>query len=218
VKNNSGWQRSYAEAPEYLRDFSKAEDPDGRVVQELLAMTDWKRKRVLEIGCGSGRFSASIAKESGAMQWLNLDRSRPLLGLAQLAGTSHLLQGDALSLPLAGNSVDVIFSAWVFSYFWGDQLSKVIQECSRVLSPGGEIWIFENEAIAIPDAMPEDGRISALKEEGFIKQSHVLTELRFLSQGQAEAVTEFLMGSGAPKPDSCGRIPHQVQLLKKSFG
>ncbi len=218
MKNNSGWQKSYVDAPEYVQSFAEAEDPDGWVVQELLLMTHWEGKQVLEIGCGSGRFSEILAAETHAAQWLSLDRSRPLLHLAQQAGVPDLIQGDAQCLPLADVSADVIFSAWVFGYFWGSSLQTVLQECSRVLRPGGEVWLFENEATHLSDAMPEDGRILALKKAGFVKQSHVLTELRFSSQRQAENVTQLLMGEEAPKPDSRGRIRHQVQLLKKSFG
>jgi predicted SAM-dependent methyltransferase len=45
-------------------------------------------------------------------------------------------------LPFASNSVDSIYSTHMFEHFYPDELGRLLQECLRVLKPGGGIRLI----------------------------------------------------------------------------
>jgi len=61
--SNSGenWNRAYVEAPEIFDAFSRAEDPDGLITRSVLKHAELEGRRVLEIGCGTGRYTREWA-------------------------------------------------------------------------------------------------------------------------------------------------------------
>jgi len=61
---------------------------------------------ILEIGCGTGHFTRWFSQQG--MQVIGLDLSPAMLEEANRFGSSLLLQGDALKLPFASNSFDLI--------------------------------------------------------------------------------------------------------------
>jgi len=61
---------------------------------------------ILEVGCGTGHFTRWFSQQG--MQVIGLDLSRAMLEEANRFRSSLLLQGDALTLPFASNSFDLI--------------------------------------------------------------------------------------------------------------
>jgi demethylmenaquinone methyltransferase / 2-methoxy-6-polyprenyl-1,4-benzoquinol methylase len=103
---------------------------------------------VLDLCCGTGDMTLALDKRrpkvAGAAPILAADFSHAMLSLgkAKFAGKPILaIEADALNLPLASRSVDLVTAAFGFrnlaSYPDG------LRELHRVLRPGGEIAILE---------------------------------------------------------------------------
>ena len=115
---------------------------EGRVVEQILAETQVKGKRVLEVGAGSGRDSVSLA-QAGATAIL-LDYSAASLevarGVAERAGQRvHLVRADALRMPFRDRDIDVVFHQGLLEHF-RDPL-PLLRENVRVLAPGGILLV-----------------------------------------------------------------------------
>jgi len=96
-----------------------------------------KDKLVLDVGCGSGRFS-DIALSFGAIV-IGIDYSSAIdAAKNNLKNYSNflLIQGDALRLPLADNTVDFAFSVGVLHHTPAPEIA--INEVHRVLRSNGE--------------------------------------------------------------------------------
>ncbi len=115
---------------------------EGRVVEEILAETDVRGRRVLEVGAGSGRDSVRLA-EAGATAIL-LDYSMASLevarGVAERASRPvHLVRADALRMPFREASVDVVFHQGLLEHFRDPM--PLLRENVRVLAGGGILLV-----------------------------------------------------------------------------
>ena len=102
---------------------------------------DVKGKLVLDVGCGSGRFSEVIAKWGGRVVSLDysvaIDEAKK--NLNNLGLNADFVQGDALSLPFPDNTFDAVFSIGVLQHTADPLLA--LREMCRVLRPGGLIGL-----------------------------------------------------------------------------
>jgi len=97
--------------------------------------------RILDLGCGTGRFSQGLANRFDA-EVVGVDPSRKMLAIAR--GKPHELrvryvEGRAEAIPLEAGSVDMIFTSMTFHHFTDRAL--VASECRRVLRPGGALLV-----------------------------------------------------------------------------
>lgn len=115
--------------------------------QRIVDWIDWRGAgRILDIGGGSGMVSRLLMREPGT-QMVCLDISHPMLVHSPVPG----VQADAMVLPVASGSFDLIVSAAFLHHLPGLE-SKVLDECFRVLAPGGRIvgydpnaWSLQNQ-------------------------------------------------------------------------
>lgn len=100
--------------------------------------------RVLEIGCGLGSDSRSIARRGACLVSLDLSLNNVLLtrtgmrllGLEGLGGVC----ADAERLPFKDNSFDVVYSFGVLHHT--PRTRQAIEEAYRVLKPGGRCVVM----------------------------------------------------------------------------
>ena len=102
---------------------------------------DQNIKTILDLGCGTGRFSEALAARFDA-EVVGIDPSHKMLEQARRKRRDcrvryELGQGEAIPLP--NNSVDLIFMSMVFHHF--DKPSVAACECRRVLSDGGTAFL-----------------------------------------------------------------------------
>jgi len=111
-------------------------------LHHLLRLVDfdgYRGRRVLEVGCGAGVDLARFAKGGAAVVGVDLassaiDLARANFAQQGLAGEFHVADGE--KLPFADESFDFVFAHGVVQYTANPQ--RLVDECRRVLRPGGE--------------------------------------------------------------------------------
>ena len=108
-------------------------------VLERLELIKLAPQRILDLGCGTGLNSKALEKRYPKAQVISLDLAPAMLQQARKhkrwLSKQRFICGDAEQLPLAKNSVDMIFSSLTLQ--WCHDLDSAFRECFRVLKPGG---------------------------------------------------------------------------------
>lgn len=109
--------------------------------QHAMGQALWQRlperaTTVLDLGCGPGHWTARLS-DHYRVQAIGLDLAPGMLGEARRrhAGQGRWLCGDALAMPLASRSLDLVFSNLAIQ--WCRDLQGVFDELHRALAPGG---------------------------------------------------------------------------------
>lgn len=92
---------------------------------------------ILDLGCGTGRFTQSLAAHFDA-EVVGIDPSKKMLDQARRKLRDprvRYLLGCGEAIPLAGNAVDLIYMSMIFHHF--DDPILAARECRRVLRDGG---------------------------------------------------------------------------------
>jgi ubiquinone/menaquinone biosynthesis C-methylase UbiE len=93
---------------------------------------------VVDIACGQGRYSPVIKEAFPACQIIGIDISPVALELAmKRSPENHCIAAACESLPLADDTVDMIFSIETLEHVV--DVRATIREWGRVLKPGGRI-------------------------------------------------------------------------------
>jgi malonyl-CoA O-methyltransferase len=94
-------------------------------------------ENMLDLGCGTGYFCSALRDRFPRAHYLGLDLAGGMVDFARRRNASDCewLVADAESLPLASESVDLVFSSLAVQ--WCYRLEHLFAELSRVLSPGG---------------------------------------------------------------------------------
>jgi ubiquinone/menaquinone biosynthesis C-methylase UbiE len=98
-------------------------------------------RRILDLGCGTGRFSHCLASQFNA-EVIGLDPSSKMLQVARAKQGDprvHYELGRAEAVPLANASVDLIFVSMSLHHFTDRTLAAL--ECRRVLSDHGTVVV-----------------------------------------------------------------------------
>ncbi len=105
-------------------------------------------KLVVDAGCGSGKFSAAIAR-FGAKKVIGLDIGEDGLAFARAQSAKadygdrlDYRYGSLLDIPLEDSSVDLVWSNGVIHHTLNYE--KCVEEFARVLKPGGTLFLYVN--------------------------------------------------------------------------
>jgi ubiquinone/menaquinone biosynthesis C-methylase UbiE len=103
---------------------------------------------VLDAGCGSGRLAVLIARRWPDLQVRGVDLEPGMVEVAarraeqeNLGSRVQFTAADLADLQLPDDSVDLIVST-ASMHHWAD-VGAVIASLSRVLRPGGQLWIYD---------------------------------------------------------------------------
>jgi ubiquinone/menaquinone biosynthesis C-methylase UbiE len=102
------------------------------------------KKRILEVGAGTGGDSIYLAEMGGDVYALDYSQSSLELirKISKIRNVKlHLVKADARSLPFCDNFFDFIFSAGVMEHFKEKEIGGVLAEQGRVLNKGGFLLV-----------------------------------------------------------------------------
>ena len=104
------------------------------------ALPQKRVQRVLDLGCGTGRFTAALAETFGC-KVVAIDPSGQMLHQHAGGDNVSLVRGDAERIPLVEESVDLIWMSQVFHHLRNPEI--VCENAYYVLRPGG-VWTIRN--------------------------------------------------------------------------
>ena len=92
---------------------------------------------VLDLGCGTGYFYPELRRRFPGARYIGLDLAQGMVEYARehYPDAGEWLVGDAEALPLAADSVDLVFSSLALQ--WCFRPAHLFAELARVLRPGG---------------------------------------------------------------------------------
>ncbi|WP_202914505.1 class I SAM-dependent methyltransferase [Paenibacillus antri] len=164
---------------------------------------------ILDLGAGSGRFAASLAKQAKSL--ICTDISESMLNLLdsklEKQGTHRnwkTLIADHRKLPIEDQSIDIVISGWSICYLthtgnerWEENLEQIFKEMKRVLRNRGTIIIFETMGTGTEIPKPPEylkPYFHALTDKYDFKHRWVRADYEFPSFEEAKNGTEFFFG------------------------
>jgi len=127
-----GYDRARDHGPQYL-------DLWMRTVAAVMPRE--RIRSILDLGCGTGRFSYSLAESFGATVIAIDPSSRMLAKACAKRGTRsvHPIAARGENVPLPAASIDLVFISMVFHHFSAP--AQAAGECRRVLRGHGRVFL-----------------------------------------------------------------------------
>jgi ubiquinone/menaquinone biosynthesis C-methylase UbiE len=106
-------------------------------------------EKILELGCGTGHATISLAGsvgEAGRVDALDLSpkmirQAEANVHALELHDRVNFIVGDALKLNAADATYDAVFASFTIELFDSDEMSSILAEVRRVLRPGGRFAV-----------------------------------------------------------------------------
>lgn len=123
----------------------------------------FKNKVVLDAGCGSGKFTSTIAK-LGAKKVYGVDIGKKGLEFAktqakkkEYCANIEYIEGSLLDIPLGSNQIDMVWSNGVIHHTL--DYNKCLYEFNRVLKQGGELFLYVNGSFGLFELLQDALRV-----------------------------------------------------------
>jgi len=122
-----------------------------KMITETLAKHLEPNCRILDVGCGRGLVTCSLALKNFEVHGVDIsvDALEIANKLAHKLGcrpTFHLIEGN--DLPFADSYFDAAFCVWTLHEIPQDQIQKISKELHRVLRKMGNVLIIDQEGVA----------------------------------------------------------------------
>ena len=117
-------------------------------LHEVFAGRDQRRLRLLDVGCGTGRFIDFIKQTWPRLPTLGIDLSEAYLKEAKRRlrryARINCVVGNGEAIPAPNQSQDAVTSIFLFHELPPDVRRTVFAEFARVLKPGGRVVIIDS--------------------------------------------------------------------------
>ncbi|MDD5417107.1 MAG: class I SAM-dependent methyltransferase [Candidatus Aenigmarchaeota archaeon] len=186
------WDKIYKNDPQKYKYYSLLK-PHEDMQKVASVFKKHKVKRVLDLGCGSGRNTIFLAKkgfdvygidyaEKGIVslkKWLNKSKLKANLKVGNIYN----------KFPYENNFFDAIISIQVIQHGKVDQIKNSIKEIERVLKPNGMIFVTVCGRVA-------NGKIRLF----LVKTANKIAPNTYVpTQGEEEGLTHYIFTSGSFK-------------------
>jgi SAM-dependent methyltransferase len=159
-------------------------------LHHLLRLVDfdgYRGRAVLEVGCGAGVDLARFAKGGATVTGVDLAESAIALAKANFAqqgltGDLRVASGEAL--PFAADTFDLVYAHGVVQYTADPR--QLVEECRRVLKPGGEAIFQVYNRISWLNALSKLMKVGLEHEDAPVLRKFSIREFRGLLTGFRE--------------------------------
>ncbi|WP_422925344.1 class I SAM-dependent methyltransferase [Singulisphaera sp. PoT] len=117
-------------------------DDDARLRALVSTLEPLRGKRILDLGCGKGRFASRLAE--GGAEVVGIDLSA---GMLEEAEGLNRVRCSASRLPFASASFDAVVAVEVFEHL--EAIDPALSEARRVLRDGGILAIVDKNAASL---------------------------------------------------------------------
>jgi ubiquinone/menaquinone biosynthesis C-methylase UbiE len=122
--------------------FPSTIDPRIYHVQLILEhFGDLSGKRVLDVGCGKGRFARVLAERNSRASLVAFDLAVAMLRCVPSAQSIHACAGSMTALPFPAASFDCAYATESLEH--AVDIATAVAEICRVVKPGGRIVIID---------------------------------------------------------------------------
>ena len=159
-------------------------------LHHLLRLVDfdaYRGRRVLEVGCGAGVDLARFAKGGAIVTGVDLTSSAIDLArqnFAQQGLTADLRVADGEHLPFPDDSFDLVYAHGVVQYT--AQPRRLVDECRRVLEPGGEAVFQVYNRVSWLNALSKLMKVGLEHDDAPVLLKFTIGEFKDLVDGFSE--------------------------------
>lgn len=172
-----------------------ADEPLDSVMWNVLTnrLGDIRGKRVLDLGAGRGKAALWFAAQGAHVAALDAVAGEG--GLASIADAANkenltidLIQADLARLPIASESIDIVFSSRVLA--WQRRPERLAKEIGRVLKPEGRYYAIGEPLGPLPPECLDGRRQTTMAQAdyaGILREGGMKTET-VLADGTDSAI------------------------------
>lgn len=115
--------------------------PVSDIAGELRKTLKLNKKRVIEVGAGTGRTGIELSKETHEVWLLDFSKKSLILAKKYLKKNTNvcLVKGDALNTPFADETFDIVYHQGLLEHFKNPY--QLIKENKRILKKNGYLLI-----------------------------------------------------------------------------
>lgn len=173
----------------------------GMMQEYLGAMGIDSAATVLDLGCGTGVGSRTIARREGfSGRVMGIDRSPYLTAAAKrlaedegLGSAVEFRTGDSHSLNLPGAAFDAVVAHTLISHV--EAPLAVVKEIARIVKPGGKVGIFDGDYASLTFGTVDPGNGKAMDDtiiDALVTNPRVMREMpRLLREAGLVMVASF---------------------------
>ena len=151
---------------------------------QLIDFNGYRGRRVLEVGCGAGTDLARFAKGGALVSGVDLSSSAIALArrnFEQQGLTADLREADGEHLPFDDGTFDLVYAHGVVQYTANPR--ALIDECRRVLTPGGEAVFQVYNRVSWLNALSKLMKVPLEHEDAPVLRKYSAREFRALLGG-----------------------------------
>ncbi|MGI9318334.1 MAG: methyltransferase domain-containing protein [bacterium] len=172
-----------------------ADDRQREMLESYLSEIDFpENSKVVEIGCGTGGVTRTLAQWPNVSIAVGVDPSKVFISKAKKLGEGipnlSFEMGDGRVLPMEDQSFDVAIVHTTMCHVPNPE--SLLQEAFRILKPGGWFAVFDGDyataTVATGDFDPLESCISAFRD-GFVHDQWLVRRLPSLIQSAGFDVT-----------------------------
>lgn len=187
-------------------------------------------KKVLDMGCGSGRFTFGLAK-IGAKEVIGIDKDITTAEKNQEKAklpNLKFIKGDVLKLPFEDETFDFVWCKGILHHRGNidkglDELSRVLKQGGLALlflyGKGGFYWQARDEMRKVFQKIPIDTAIQILKLMNMPQENYMMVDSWYvpIEEHVSKAILEFRLHqynySEIQSLDKRGEIPSDIELF-----